>query len=753
MDDNFLPAIVLWFQTFDNLSRSCQGIDDLFDGTILNEVLFEIDPQWFKRIRPVDKNANWILKFSNLKKIYKILLGYYEEILKQPTEYLEVPDLTRASRDGDEIELSKLMKLVIVCAVQCADNQKFISMIQGLDESKQHSIMVAIEEIIGRLSSGNSEPKPAPSVITDASEDVDFPEKRELEQVNRRMREQLEQLQIKYEEITTEKFELQSRLRDFELSGGVSEDVQIGLGVRAEIDNLRSDFEKSESRRIETEATLKKQNSVIADLTKKLDESNKKASEIPRLKDQLDEFKHMAEKLIKSETMIEKYKKKLEDVSDMRYQIKSLEEQNIQLAALGQQYEDEHRKNNSLRSLMDTYKEQISASESKISTLQVEHSKMEFELKESQNKILRLEGEKKQNMEWVYSLEEKLRDKEHGNGILEDATDHMIDPLQPNKVSLLDREMEKHRGTKSEDLDVLENQLDDAIRLKATFEQKYKEAYQKQLALQNELDQLKVMSSESQNLAESHILSKLKQENITLNQRVRVLEAEQAAASITRSPDPPTSINSQPAPVVDNSPEYEENRRLNAQLLQIRGEREQMQSKLVEARDQSLQFEKMNSELRAAMSALDQNANGGSLQVKHQEAIQKVVRLTEQNAELHKSMKSAKEHILWQDKFIKEQKDSSTKSDNFAEAIAMYTAQVKEKTVENERLKRELNDVRVAAKREQKLILSAWNNFGMKTQTTSPPKPRGNVGEKLVKRTNPNFNQESWLNFIRDNNK
>lgn len=109
------------------------------------------DPQWFKQIRSTDIGDNWVLKFNNLKKLHRLIVRYYEEVLGYPTVRLEAPNLNAIAKESDHMELLKLCNLVLTLAVQCEKNEKYIGMIMRLDESDQRALMVAIEGVMQHL--------------------------------------------------------------------------------------------------------------------------------------------------------------------------------------------------------------------------------------------------------------------------------------------------------------------------------------------------------------------------------------------------------------------------------------------------------------------------------------------------------------------------------------------------------------------------------------------------------------------------
>lgn len=95
----------------------------------------------------MDYGNNWVLKFNSLKKLHKLLMGYYEEVLGQNTAGLEIPNLTSIARDADVVEILKLAQLIIALAVQCENNQRYVKKIQSLDQECQHALMLAIETV------------------------------------------------------------------------------------------------------------------------------------------------------------------------------------------------------------------------------------------------------------------------------------------------------------------------------------------------------------------------------------------------------------------------------------------------------------------------------------------------------------------------------------------------------------------------------------------------------------------------------
>ncbi|KAJ1557784.1 hypothetical protein HK405_015182, partial [Cladochytrium tenue] len=186
-------AVIAWANTFVNISRRCEVLEDLSDGGVFLEILADIDGQWFKLVRSIDTGDNWVLKFNNLKKLYKLLTGYFEEVLGQNTSALDVPNLTAIARDSDGMEIVKLASLIIALSVQVENNQRYILQIQSLDPNIQHFLMLAIEQIMARLASSNQPASPSQPLSPFANE-----ERLAYEKEMAALRKQVLDLQSKY---------------------------------------------------------------------------------------------------------------------------------------------------------------------------------------------------------------------------------------------------------------------------------------------------------------------------------------------------------------------------------------------------------------------------------------------------------------------------------------------------------------------------------------------------------------------------
>ena len=110
-----------------------------------------------KRTSQTGAQDNWVLRFSALKKLYRLMTTYFSEVLHQPTGALEVPDLQAIAKDYNVNATLTMCRLTIAIAVQCENNKEIIERIQKLTESEQHSLMRVIEQVRAGLLLGRSE--------------------------------------------------------------------------------------------------------------------------------------------------------------------------------------------------------------------------------------------------------------------------------------------------------------------------------------------------------------------------------------------------------------------------------------------------------------------------------------------------------------------------------------------------------------------------------------------------------------------
>lgn len=96
---------------------------------------------------PAQASDNWVVRFTALKRLYRLMTQYFADVLQMPTNSLEIPDLQAVAQDQNVIHTLIMCRLAIAIGVQCERNKEFIERIQGLNEIDQHHLMKAIERV------------------------------------------------------------------------------------------------------------------------------------------------------------------------------------------------------------------------------------------------------------------------------------------------------------------------------------------------------------------------------------------------------------------------------------------------------------------------------------------------------------------------------------------------------------------------------------------------------------------------------
>ena len=96
-----------------------------------------------------DSDSSSVIQFHAVRMVANTLEKYYG---------MEFPEL-RAEPLGD-VELEKMLKLVLGCLVQCTSKEKYIGQIMGLEEGVQRELMVLISEVMQDYPSSGVENTP-----------------------------------------------------------------------------------------------------------------------------------------------------------------------------------------------------------------------------------------------------------------------------------------------------------------------------------------------------------------------------------------------------------------------------------------------------------------------------------------------------------------------------------------------------------------------------------------------------------------
>ncbi|XP_029293443.1 protein Hook homolog 2 isoform X2 [Cottoperca gobio] len=395
-------SLLTWLQTFH--VPSCNSKQDLTSGVAIAHVLHRIDPSWFNetwlgRIKE-ESGANWRLKVSNLKKILKSMMEYYHDVLGHQVAEVHLPDVNLIGEMEDVTELGKLVQLVLGCAVSCEKKQEQIQQIMTLEESVQHVVMTAIQELLSKDPS--SEPG-SPETYGD----FDYQSRKyyflseeagEKEDLSQRCRDLEHQLSVALEEkssLQAETCSLKEKLSHCDSLDATSITGKKLLLLQSQMEQFQEENYRLENSRDDVRVRGEILAREVIDLQQRNEDLTSLAQEAQSLKDEMDILRHSSDRVNQLEALVETYKRKLEDLGDLRRQVRLLEERNTVYMQRTCELEEELRRANAVRNQLDTYKRQAHELHTKHSAEAMKAEKWQFEYKNLHDKYDSLLKEKK----------------------------------------------------------------------------------------------------------------------------------------------------------------------------------------------------------------------------------------------------------------------------------------------------------------------------------------------------------------------
>uniref|UniRef100_A0A4W5PRB0 Hook microtubule tethering protein 2 n=1 Tax=Hucho hucho TaxID=62062 RepID=A0A4W5PRB0_9TELE len=369
-----------------------------------------IDPSWFNeawlgRIKE-ESGANWRLKVSNLKKILQSMLEYYHDVLGHQVADEHLPDINLIGEFGDVTELGKLVQLVLGCAVSCEKKQEQIQQIMTLEESVQHVVMTAIQELVLLLFFNCHliymsfvVSLSLPLVLYLPLKYYFLSEKVEVkEDLGQRCQDLEHQLAAVLEEKSSLEVETHSLREKLSCSDPQDASTTITgkklLLLQSQMEQLQEENYRLENSRDDMRVRGEILEREVLDLTHHNNELTSLAQEAQTLKDEMDILRHSSDRVSRLEALVETYKRKLEDLGDLRRQVRLLEERNTVYMQRTCELEEELRRANSVRTQLDTYKRQVHELHTKHSSEALKAEKWQFEYKNLQDKYDALLKEK-----------------------------------------------------------------------------------------------------------------------------------------------------------------------------------------------------------------------------------------------------------------------------------------------------------------------------------------------------------------------
>ncbi|MED6279914.1 hypothetical protein CHARACLAT_005649 [Characodon lateralis] len=314
---------------------------------------------------------------------------------------------------GDVTELGKLLQLVLGCAVSCEKKQEQIQQIMTLEESVQHVVMTAIQELLAK------EPSSEPG-CPETYGDFDFQSRKyyflseeagEKEDLTQRCRDLERQLSLGVEERLSLHAEISSLRQRLSRSDSLDASTTAITGkklllLQSQMEQLQEENYRLENSRDDLRVRAEMLEREVADLQLRNEQLTSLAHEAQALKDEMDILRHSSDRVNQLEALVDTYKRKLEDLGDLRRQVRLLEERNTVYMQRTCELEKELRRANAIRSQLDTYKRQAHELHTKHTAEAMKAEKWQFEYKNLTDKYDALLKEKERLISERDSLRE-----------------------------------------------------------------------------------------------------------------------------------------------------------------------------------------------------------------------------------------------------------------------------------------------------------------------------------------------------------
>ncbi|XP_033978953.1 protein Hook homolog 3 isoform X4 [Trematomus bernacchii] len=536
-------SLLTWIQTF-GVEASCKTVEELTGGVVMAQVLQKIDAvyfndAWLSRVKP-EVGDNWRLKISNLKKVLKGILEFNQEILGQHINDFTLPDVNLIGEHSDSAELGRMLQLILGCAVNCEQKQEYIQTIMMMEESVQHVVMTAIQELMSKetpVLGGSDSYVDLDRQLKKTAEDLNdaLSTKEEISQRCRELDMQVAALQEEKSSLLAENQVLMERHNQSDSIEDINSPAgRRHLQLQTQLEQLQEETFRLEASKDDYRIRCEELEKELLDVKSQNEELSSLADEAQSLKDEMDVLRHSSDKVSKLEGTVEHYKKKLEDMGLLRRQIKLIEEKNTVLMQSNVGLEEELRKANATKGQLETYKRQVVELQNRLSEESKKADKMEFEYKRVKEKTDSLQKEKDRMRTERDSLKETIEElhcvqaqegqltsglfplaSNDGDSLAAEITtpeirEHLIRLQHENKMLKLAQE-----GSDNEKIALLQSLLEDASRRKNELETENRLINQRLMEEQSQVEELqKNLQEEGSKADDSSILKKKYEEHM-----------------------------------------------------------------------------------------------------------------------------------------------------------------------------------------------------------------------------------------------
>ncbi|XP_036044895.1 protein Hook homolog 2 isoform X1 [Onychomys torridus] len=359
-------SLLTWLQTF-QVPPPCASPQDLSSGLAIAHVLNQIDPSWFNDawLQGIteDPSPSWKSKVRKLEKILQSLMEYSKDVLGHPVSEQHLPDVSLIGELSNPAELGKLLQLVLGCAISCEKKQEYIQRIMTLEESVQHVVMEAIQELMMKDTPDSLSSETYGNFDTQSrryyflSEEVE--EGDELQQHYLDLERQLVLLSEEKQNLAQENAALRERVGRSEVESAPGLTAKKLLLLQSQLEQLQEENFRLESSREDERLRCVELQREVTELQQRNQALTSLSQEAQALKDEMDELRQSSERARQLEATLHSCRRRLGELRELRRQVRQLEERNAGHAERTRQLEEELRRAGSLRAQLETQRRQV----------------------------------------------------------------------------------------------------------------------------------------------------------------------------------------------------------------------------------------------------------------------------------------------------------------------------------------------------------------------------------------------------------
>lgn len=338
--DAVTSALQEWINSFP-IGKTIKSSSDLSDGSVLWELLQDIDAQFFLGDLPENPSSDhWVPKWQNLKHIHKLLLNYLrnQNDGEVPAGLSTVPDLKAIAENSSTRETNQLLKLFLMAAISSPNAEAYITTMQALSTPTQEGLKDIIQEAqnptedrLEQIRDEQDDFRARREVAVDpelqfeervgkllAENDKLSHEKKELEKTVEDLHDRLARLQEHNDTLQDRLTSTEDRLATLKSGKG-----DLGPNAKA----FESRTRQQEDIIASQEAKISTAQEEIDNLQMSLESLRVKNERYQKLQDDYDEIKNERDQLARKANAAEKYRQKLQASQDFEKENNALKNQ------------------------------------------------------------------------------------------------------------------------------------------------------------------------------------------------------------------------------------------------------------------------------------------------------------------------------------------------------------------------------------------------------------------------------------------